>query len=121
MILNVYYCEEDNYSEKCYQALVEHRLVSLPNGKNLEVTCEFKPEIKGHSNGVFNVMFCDKDESLEENDRKYFARTNWIQRQLLRKQFGLFWTQKEPLAVVAIIISILTLLERVLEACGVLK
>ena len=103
----VYYCKNNDYSDKCFEAKVDKRILHHVNGKKLEVECYFSPEIKGHSNDRFNTMFLDRNEEVNEFDRKYFTKASWIERFKLRKQFGLFWVQKEPLAVIAIIISIL--------------
>lgn len=74
MKFNVYYCENDNYSVESFDALVKKRLLFHRDGNRLEVECVFDPEVSGHSDDRFNVMFKDKNESISEPDRKYFTK-----------------------------------------------
>ena len=109
MKFNIYYCKNKNFSDKCFEALIKHRLLHHVNGEKLEVDCHFVPEIKGLSEARFNVMFYDKDETLSDDDRKYFTNANWLERFKLKKQFGLLLSQQQPLAFWAIIISIVAI------------
>ena len=93
MKFDIYHCEDEEYSETYEVCNVSHRLLNF-KGDKLEVELILLPEVAGHSDGQFNVMFMDKDEELEENERKYFTKANWHEKPRLKWMFGKHWIQR---------------------------
>lgn len=95
MDLNFTYCEDGAYSKEGFQSKIRKRVLHHPNKGKIEVKCIFLPEIEEHSDGKLNVLFEDKDTSLELNDRKYFAKISWWQKRELIWMYGQNWWQKQ--------------------------
>lgn len=87
MKLKIYNCAGENYSQSAIDGELKKQLLYLPHDK-LEVTYSLSPQIDGHSDGKFNILFLDDNKDLPENERKYFTNVNWIQRQKIRFMYG---------------------------------
>jgi hypothetical protein len=90
----VYYCEDENYSKECFEAKIKHRLLYHKDGSKKEITYDLNPQVFGHSDGRFNVMFLDSDESIQDNSNKYFARLSGFQKFKLIWSYNNYFIQK---------------------------
>lgn len=94
MRLIVYDCSGENYNERSIVCKLDKRLLHHTVKGKLEVDAIFLPEVSGHSEGRLNLMFKDKNESIPENERKFFIKVNAIQREQIRWMFGKNWIQQ---------------------------
>lgn len=94
MNLTFSYCKDDDYCDTPFTSKVYKRILFHPEKGRLEVSLVLLPEVSGHSDGKFNVMFLAKyPKDAPENDKKYFAKITFLQRQKLLWMFGGHWFQ----------------------------
>ena len=90
MKLKVHKCKDGDYDATSIPAKLEYKLLYLNgNTKGIEVELIHDSEVYGHSKDSykFNFLLKDKDETLEEDDRKHFVRLNYFQKQVIFYQF----------------------------------
>jgi hypothetical protein len=88
-------CAEKKYNTESFEARLDYRLLYHPIKGKLEVECITLPEVKGHSDEKYNLMLKDKNEKLEEDDRKYFTNITYFQKRKILWMFGISWIQRD--------------------------
>lgn len=89
----IYYCENADYKDERFKAIIKDKIIIFDNGKKIEVTYDLSKAVSGLSDGRFNVMFEDIDDSLDFDDRKYFAKLNYFEIIKLKLDYGNHFVQ----------------------------
>ena len=93
MELQITDCDGQRYNERTFKGRVRGRCLHHPSKGVLEITYTLEPSVREHAS-QFNVMFKDNDDSLEDDDRKYFSYLTLLQRFQLKWMYGDLWLQK---------------------------
>ena len=91
MNLKIYYCKDGDLSQDYLKAEFKHRTLSFQNGDIVEVECDFYPELNVHFEGKVNVLFLDRDNSVDIYDRKFFAKIKWSEKHKLKWAYNKYW------------------------------
>lgn len=96
MKFEVFYCEDIDdgsyLSDRSIHVEFKNRVLRFPDGKRIEVSFEANNEVTGHYDHI-NSYFYDKDEDIEDDARKYFARLSQWKIFQLRVKYKYFWWQ----------------------------
>lgn len=121
MKIKIYNCIGEEYSEEAFDAELHNQILEFGD-KKLEVELEDSPQVYGQARNINNVnlMFKDLDETIPDDERKYFTKANWFQKQRIQWMFGKHYFQdggfKQALLypiIVGIVIGIPALLYNV--------
>ena len=93
MELQITDCDGQRYNERTFKGRVRGRCLHHPSKGVLEITYTLEPSVREHAS-QFNVMFKDNDDSLEDDDRKYFSYLTSWQKFQLKWMYQDFWLQK---------------------------
>lgn len=89
MILKLYFCVNENYSDEFIECEVKHQIVYHPTKGNIESALETSPAVYGHSkdNQKFNIMLYSVEYGKSNPDYKFFSKVGWLTKQRLLYQF----------------------------------
>lgn len=89
MILKLYFCENENYSNDFIECEIKHQIIYHQTKGNIESALDTSPPVYGHSkdNRKFNVMFYSVEHGKSNPDYKFFSKVNWLTKQRLLYQF----------------------------------
>jgi len=89
MILKLYFCVNETYSDEFIECEVSHQILYHPTKGNIEVALETSPAVYGHSkdNQKFNIMLYSVEYGKSNPDYKFFSKVDWITKQKLLYQF----------------------------------
>ena len=89
MLLKLYFCDNENYSNEFILCEVNHQIIYHPTKGSIEVALDTSPPVFGHSkdNQKFSIMLYSVEYGKSNPDYKYFSKVGWATKQRLLYQF----------------------------------
>jgi len=95
MKIKIYNCEGEDYSENSIDAILSNQVLEF-EGKRIEVELDDSPQVFGQARGIndVNLMFKDSNTGIPENERKYFTKASWFDKQRIKWMYKRHFLQK---------------------------